>query len=108
MLQTLKSNDSQIAKKSALSSNSRIRCSPIKSKPTSESRTLGQKQIILNKLPSIDVNTLHGSAITELNSILQVSRTVEEMAPKHPSQSMLSWVLEQLRHFFMFNSRLVH
>lgn len=69
---------------------------------------MGQKQIILNKLPSIDVNTLHGSAITELNSLLKVSKTVEQMAPSYPSQSMLDWVLEQLRHFFMFNSRLVH
>ena len=30
------------------------------------------------------------------------------MAPSSPSQSMLAWVLEQLRHFLMFNSRLVH
>ena len=81
MLQTVKSNDSNIAKKSALSSNSRIRCSPIKSKPTSESMTLGQKQLILNKLPSLDVNTLHGSVITELNSLFKVSKTVEQMAP---------------------------
>lgn len=62
---------------SSLSSNTRIRCSPIKSKPSTDSRTLGQKQLILNKMPAIDANTLHGSAISELNSLLKVTKTVE-------------------------------
>ena len=106
--QTNQTDGSRQIEGSALSSNTRIRCSPLKSKPSTDSRTLGQKQLILNKMPAIDPNTLHGSAVSELNSLLKVTKTIEQMAPSPATQGMLVWVLEQLRHFFMFNSRLVH
>lgn len=64
--------------------------------------------MILKKIPDIDVNTLHGHTLTELNNLLKITRSVEQMAPTRRGQPMLDWILEQLRFFKMFNSRLVH
>ena len=64
--------------------------------------------MILSKLPTVDINMLHGSTLTDLNSLLKISRSVEMMAPKNRGVPMLQWMIEQLRFFKMFNSRLVH
>lgn len=64
--------------------------------------------MIVNKLPEIDINTLYGQNLAELNKLLKISRTVEQMAPAKRSMPMIDWMLEQLQFFKMFNSRLVH
>ena len=66
------------------------------------------KQMILNKLPTVDLNMLHGSTLDEIKSLLKISRSVEMMAPSNRGQPMVDWMIEQLRYFKMFNSRLVH
>jgi len=52
--------------------------------------------MIMHKLPNIDINTLHGQTLTELNLLLGISRTVEQMAPSKRSMPMIDWMLEQL------------
>ena len=64
--------------------------------------------MILKKIPDIDINTLHGQNLAELNNLLKITRSVDQMAPTKRHQPMLDWMLEQLRFFKMFNSRLVH
>lgn len=64
--------------------------------------------MIVNKIPDIDMNTLYGDNLTELNKLLKISRTVEQMAPAKRGTPMIDWMLEQLQFFKMFNSRLVH
>ena len=64
--------------------------------------------MIIQKIPNIDVNTLHGHTLTELNALLRITRTVEQMVPARQNMPMLDWMLDQLRFFKMFNSRLVH
>ena len=94
--------------RSHLSKNIRIRCSPIESQPSAKAFEIGLKQMIISKLPTVDINMLHGSTLTDLNSLLKISRSVEMMAPKNRGVPMLQWMIEQLRFFKMFNSRLVH
>ena len=93
---------------SKLSQNIRIRCSPIETQPSQKAFQLGLKQMILQKIPDIDVNTLHGHTLSELNSLLRITRNVDQMAPSKRNMPMLAWMLEQLRFFKMFTSRLVH
>lgn len=64
--------------------------------------------MIVKKIPQIDINTLHGDNLTQLNSLLKITRNVEQMKPTSKSTSMLQWMIGQLRFFKMFNSRLVH
>lgn len=93
---------------SQLSKNLRIRASPVKSKPAQESSTLGVMQLITSKVPSIDVNTIRGSIVHKLDDLLQISRSVELMAPPTSQIPMALWMVTQLKHFNFFNSRLVH
>ena len=59
------------------------------------------------KLPHMDLNTLSMKSITDLNKLLKISKNLEQMKPRSKSQKMHDWILEQLRHFNVFNSRFV-
>ena len=43
--------------------------------------------------------------IEELDQLLKISKTVEDMKPRSRHQRMHDWILEQLRHFNVFNSK---
>ena len=68
--------------KSQLSANIRIRCSPIDTQPSQRAVDIGLKQMIINKIPTVDVNTLHGKNLEDLDKLLKISRTVKMMEPR--------------------------
>ena len=70
------------SQKSQLSANIRIRCSPIDTQPSQRAVDIGLKQMIINKIPTVDVNTLHGKNLEDLDKLLKISRTVKIMEPR--------------------------
>ena len=55
----------------------------------------------------MDMNTLDMRNIDKLDTMLKVSRTLADMEPRSKKQKMIDWMVEQLRHYNMFNTYFV-
>jgi hypothetical protein len=69
---------------------------------------LGQRQLILSRVPEVDPTSLRKrETIEEISKALNVSTRLQDMAPKQ-KQTLLEWALSHLQSYNMFNSRLLH
>ena len=50
--------------------------------PGYEAENVSMKQLIMMKLPHMDLNTLSVKSVSDLDGLLKISRTLEQMKPR--------------------------